>query len=494
MSEIRAAQQEIRRWREEPIHFVRTVLRAEPDDWQAEFLLAAVAGALGRPNVVNPECKRRLALKASKGPGKSTGLAFIGWWFLSCFPFPKGVATSISGDNLRDGLWTELAKWQQQSARLKQMFRWSAERIVSVDHPEQWFLSARQWSRSADPAQQANTLAGIHADNVLVLADESGGIPKGVIAAADAGLANADPTQKRHALLVQAGNPTQMDGPLYDACTVERHLWWVKEISGDPDDPKRASRVSLKWAREVLAQFNNNREHPYVMVNVLGKFPPQGSDKLIGVNEVSDARARVLRDEWFSSDPKVLGVDVARFGDDESVAVIRQGSQGYTPKTWRNLRTTELAGQLAMIINKHDPDAVFIDNGAMGAGVVDQLLVMKYPVIAVDFGGKPFNPRYLNRRAEMWSLMAEWIRSSGSLPPDDILAAELPGPKYWLNNHGQLQLESKEDMKKRGVSSPNRADALALTFAAPVARRGLKVRMPQRSVATYEYDPYSGSR
>lgn len=490
MSAARAtACRAIREWRENPVQFVRQVLHAEPDAWQADFLMAAVAGALGRPNAVNPECLKRLALKASKGPGKSTAQAFLGWWFLTCFEHPKGVATSISGSNLRDGLWTEFAKWQARSELLKGLFLWHAERIVSRDHPETWWFSARQWSASADPSKQADTLAGIHADNVIILVDESGGIPDGVVAAAEAGLANADPTQGKHALLAQSGNPTNLDGPLYRACVRERRLWWVLEISGDPDDPKRATRVSIQWAREQIEKYG--RDDPWVLVNVFGKFPPNSIDTLIGVEDVATAAKRVLTEEQFNTYPVVLGVDVARFGSDESSCVKRQGPAVWKPKTWRNLRTTQLAGQVAQLINTHNPDAVFIDAGAMGAGVIDQLLVLKYPVIAVDFGGKPFDGRYLNRRAEMWMLMADWVKDYASLPADPTLQGELPGPKYWMTPKGQLQLESKEQMRERGVPSPNRADSLALTFAAPVARQGLHVRMPQRKVASFEYDPYA---
>lgn len=469
----------IAEWRANPGLFARQVLRVdEVDAWQDEVLDAATK-------------HRRIALKASKGPGKSTVLAWLIWWFLLTRLHPKVVATSITGDNLKDGLWTELAKWQQRSELLKHAFTWTAERIVANDHPETWWASARQWSKSASADQQANTLAGIHADAVLFVVDEAGGIPDSVVAAAEAGLANADAARGTEALLAIAGNPTHLDGPLYRACSRERALWWVKEISGDPDDPKRAPRVSIEWAREQIRKYG--RDNPWVLVNVFGRFPPGQSNALLGVEEVTEAARRVLPPALYQDEVKVLGVDVARFGDDETVLFPRQGRAAYRPKVLRNLSTTDVAGQVANVIDKWQPDAVFVDVTGVGAGVVDHLQAMGHPVVGIHNGGKAFaSNRFADRRAEMWWVMAEWIKSGATIPDDATLIGELPAPTYTFEAGGSLRLESKKDMKKRGLQSPNRADALALTFAAPVAKQDWKrhgAAFGGRNTA-HEYDPY----
>lgn len=489
--EVAEAQRLIRHWLLNPVEFVRDRLGVdEVDDWQSEVLQAAAAGALGlKGGAVNPDGLNRIALKASKGPGKSTVLSWIGWWFLACFPHPKVVCTSVSGDNLSDGLWTEFAKWQARSPMLQGMFTQSAERIIANDHPDTWWCSARQWAKTANADQQADTLAGIHADNVLILIDESGGIPDGVVAAAEAGLANADPTQGKHALLVQAGNPTHTIGPLYRACTRERALWWVKEISGDPDDPKRAKRVSIQWAREQIQKWGS-REHPFVLVNVLGKFPPGQSNTLIGVNDAEEATQRTVVERDYYLEPKVLGVDVARFGDDRSVICMRQGRACFRPKVFRNLDTQELAGQVAMVIERHSPDACFVDiTGGVGAGVYDRLRALGFNVTPVEFAGKPLSNRYKNKRAEMWFLMADWIKAGGAIPDDGELLAELTAPTYKFDSAGRLQLEAKETMKERGLPSPDKGDALALTFAFPVMARDEYGQRPSRVVKT-DFDPY----
>lgn len=476
------AAHKIREWREVPGRFVREVLRVdEVDAWQDEVLEAAVSG------------KKRIALKASKGPGKSTVLAWLAWWFLFTRAHPKVVATSISGDNLRDGLWTELAKWQQKAPLLKEAFTWSVERVVSKEYPETWWASARQWAKSADASQQANTLAGIHADNVLFLVDEAGGIPDAVVAAAEAGLANADKERGTEALLVIAGNPTHLEGPLYRACTREREMWFVKEISGDPDDPKRAKRVSIEWAREQIRKWG--RESPYVLVNVFGQFPPGQSNALLGIDEVTKASTRTLAERDYTSEPKVLGIDVARFGDDRTVFFLRQGRVAFRPKVIRDADTMEVAGQAAALINKLRPDATFIDATGVGGGVVDRLRELQFSVLGVDGANSPSDDRFLNKRAEMWLEMAEWLRGGGIIPDDGELISELTAPTYKFTSNGQQQLESKADLKKRGLPSPDKADALALTFSYPVARAGLLQRNNAAAPrCVTEYDPFAKER
>lgn len=472
----------IRRWRADPRVFVRECLGVTPDEWQDEVLWALVAAknAEGVPFA-------RFALKASKGPGKSTLLSWAIWWFLVCFPHPKVVATSITGDNLTDNLWTELAKWQARSLFLRSAFAWTATRITAVDHPETWWASARTWPKGGTAEQQADTLAGIHADHVLFVLDEAGGIPDAVAAAAEGGLANADAASGRTAKLIIAGNPTHLSGPLYRACTSERALWWVKEISGDPDDPKRAPRVSIEWARAQIAKYG--RDNPYVLVNVFGRFPPSSANSLLGPDEVAEAMRRRLAEREYLEEVKILGVDVARFGDDRSVIFARQGRATWQPKVFRNLDLMELTGQVAMVWQKFQPDACFIDN-ALGAGVIDRLKQLGYRAMGVDFGGKALTPKFANRRAEMWWGMAEWIREGGVLPELPELTQELTTPVYKFDEHSKLLLEKKADIKKRTGVSPDLADALALTFAAPVAPRELRRLTGGGQQTHHDYDPF----
>jgi phage terminase large subunit len=269
-------------------------------------------------------------MKACKGPGKTAVLAWLGWNFLATRPHPKCAATSISGENLADNFWTEMAKWQAKNAFLKAKFTWTKTRIVANDHPETWFMSARSWPQSADATKQADTLAGLHADYILFIIDESGGIPDAVMVSAEAALSSC---VEGH--IVQAGNPTMLSGPLYRACALERRLWYVIEITGDPDDAKRSPRISVEWAKAQIEKYG--RDNPWVLVNVFGRFPPSSLNVLIGPDEVRAAMKRYYREFEIGKAPKILGVDVARFGDDASVIMPRQGIQMFKPAKYRNI-------------------------------------------------------------------------------------------------------------------------------------------------------------
>lgn len=471
-------------WRHEPWTFVREVFGAEPDIWQNIFLHALVGLNLDGSKMAVRYL--RFALQACKGPGKSTVLAWAMWWFMLTREMPKIVATSISADNLRDNLWAELSKWQKQSRLLSSLFVWTQDRVYEPQNPETWFMSARSWAKSASPQQQADTLAGIHADHVLFVLDESGGIPPGVLATADAGLANVDEAAGREGLVLQAGNPTDVTGALYQAAGVQRALWHVQEISGDPDDPNRAPRVSLEWARALIAEYGRN--HPWVLVNVLGRFAPGASDSLISLHDVTAAKDRRLTADRYHDSPLILGVDVARFGDDETVMCLRQGVLVHPLWVYRRIDTMKTAGLVARIINERNPDAVFIDQTGLGAGVVDRLREQNFAVQGIDSAGEPLDRACLNKRAEMWLLMSKWVTGEVSLPDDPQLISQMPAPKFKYTSSGLLQLESKADMVKRGVSSPDRADALGFTFAMPVAHRGLRLNPERTSTAKMAYD------
>ena len=224
-------------------------------------------------------------------------------------------------------------------------------------------------------------------------------------------------------------------------------------------------------------------------------FTAQGDDQLIALADTEDSAKRVYQQDHVKLFPIVLGIDPARFGDDRSVIFRRQGRQAFKPVVYRGIDNMELATRVANLIEEHDPDAVFCDSGA-GSGVIDRLRQLKYDVIEIPFGGKANKPeQYINRRSEMWWLMKQWIEEGGAIPNDTALKQELATPIYWYDNVGRRVLESKDQIKKRlqGAGSPDLADALALTFALPVAKKEMEdIYIKRRKEATQktEYDPY----
>jgi phage terminase large subunit len=412
-------------------------------------------------------------------------LAWLGWNFLLTRRTPKVIATSITGENLADNLWTEMAKWQAKADLLQRMFVWTKTRIFAKDHPETWWMAARAWPQSGDREKQANTLAGYHEDYILFLLDESGDIPLGVMAAAEPALSSCI---EGH--IVQAGNPTDLHGPLYEAHT-KRHRWHVIEINGDPDNPNRSPRVSAEWARQYI-EDHGGRDDPWVRVNVLGQFPRSALNALVTLEEIETAMNRVHRDYDIGDAALVLGVDVARFGDDASVIFPRRGIQAFNPTRHRNLDSTQGAAIVNRLWNSTEADAVFIDNtGGFGAGWIDQLRLMHKAPIGIGFAEAAHDAqKYANRRAEMYYDAAQWIKGGGGLPRSREMVETFTRTTYTFVKGSRLLIEPKEDIKAKLGYSPDEADAFVLTFAEPISpgkRRGISAK-PRH---TFEHDPYA---
>lgn len=467
----RGAADRIAHWREHPSVMVKELFHVDPDPWQEEALEAFPS---------NP----RIAMKACKGPGKTGVLAWLGWNYLLTRPHPKIGAISVTATNLADGLWTEMAKWQNESTFLKAKFEWTKSRIFAKDHPETWFMSAKSWSQSADATQQANTLAGFHADYVMFLIDESGSMPTNILVAAEASFAG---TKEAH--IVQAGNPESLEGMLYHAATKARHLWHVIEITGDPDDPKRSPRIPIEYAREQIAQWGG-RDNPWVMVNILGKFPPASLNALIGYEEVREAMKRYYRDYEIGNSARVIGVDVALDGGDQSVIAKRHGLQFHPFKKYRNIAPHQGAGVVAREWQDWGADAVFIDaTGGFGSGWLDQLMLLGRSPIGIKFSSDAAKKeRYFNKRAEMAFEFVEWIKRGGALPDDTNLASSLASTTYSFKGDRFL-LEPKIAVKAKIGFSPDEMDACMLTFAQPVVPLGSQQILRPRTQAPY--DPFA---
>jgi len=483
---IEVAREKIALWRRDPLRFAVDELKMQPDKWQEESLRE-----FGNP------ANQRMGWKACKGPGKTALLAVLNWNFLATRPHPKMAATSITEDNLADCFWSEMAKWQGRSKFLKEAFQWNKTRIFAKHHPETWFLSARTWSKKADPQQQADALAGIHADYTMFTLDESGGIPQAVMTTAEAALAAG-----KECRVLQAGNPTHLEGPLYRACTLDKHLWWMREITGDPADPMRSPRVSIKWAQDQIDSYG--KDNPWVLVNVFGRFPPSSLNVLLGPDEVRDAMKRHLRIEEYNWSQKRIGIDVARFGDDLTVLFPRQGLAAFRPIPMRHPRNSavsvEIASKVMFSKNKWGSEMEFFDDTVGWAhGAIDVMRAAGHSPTPVVYNNPADNPRYKNKRAEMWLKMADWVKAGGALPNIPELVAELTIPTYTFVG-GQFVMEEKDQIKKRMGRSPNFADALANTFAIPdlPASNVFPAGMLQQYANNYhkneDYNPYDPDR
>lgn len=472
-------------WRRDPVFFVRDQFGVEPDPWQRELLEA----------FPDPE-KRHIAMQACAGPGKTAGLAWCGWNFLSCYAepgeHPKGAAISCTSDNLRDNLWPEMAKWQERSDFLNAKFKWMKKKIECKDAPNTWFLSARSYSKSATPDEQGRSLSGLHSKFIIYLIDESGDINPAVLRSAEQGLSTVGGFKK----ILQAGNPTSHQGMLYLAATKQANKWMIIRITGDPDDPRRSPRIDKAHSQEQIDEWG--RDNPWVMAYILGLFPPSSINSLFSPDEVEDAMAQHLREHDYAYSQKRLGIDVARFGDDRTVIAPRQGLAAFPCVTMRNARTPEIVARVIKAKFDWGSEVEFVDGtGGWGAGVVDGLHQGGYNPIEVLFNEKAFDPRYYNKRAEMYFNFSKWVKRGGALPKSTTLKRELTEMTYTYKD-SKLIMESKEQIKKRLGFSPDEGDGYALTFAhedAPAKTLADQIAgKMQQQQKPRDWDPYADDR
>lgn len=446
------ASQVLKLWRMKPKIFIKDAFDVTLDAWQEDVVDLYMEN-------------QRLGLVASKGPGKTFTLAMLGWHFFATHHQPKMAALSVTKEHLMANLWAELLKWRARSPLLVQSTNDGFSKISLKGHEGYSFIDARSYPKQADETQMASALAGLHSDNIAFLIDEAGTIPDSVLATADAALSTGDSATKKAKILV-TGNPEVAKGTLYRAYmgrTVQK--WAIYTISGDPDDPKRAPRVSKTWAQEQIATYG--KDDPWVLVNVFGKYPPTASNTLISEEEIHAAMNRTVEERSVQNSQVRLGVDVARGGIDRTVFARRRGLKAYPLEAISSdVFGPELAGKIAFMQQDLGIERVFVDNtGGYGSSVIDSLGVFpNMDVTPVVYNARAQDRRYFNKRTEMWVRLRDWIKKGGCLPNDPGLAEELMMPKLMFSG-SIFRLEEKEQIKSRLGRSPDKADALAQTFA-----------------------------
>ncbi|MGC2047986.1 MAG: hypothetical protein WA635_05175, partial [Gallionella sp.] len=270
-----------------------------------------------------------------------------------------------------------------------------------------------------------------------------------------------------------------------------RKVWQVIEISADPQDPNRTPRVSIEHAQQQIDEWG--RDNPYVLVNIFGQFPPSSINALIGPAEVEESFKRYYRDYEIGDAPKILGVDVAREGNDASVIFKRQGIQAFKMLKHRNIDSTQGAGIVNREWLEFDADACFVDGtGGFGSGWIDQLIQLGKAPIGVHFASQAHqHGRYFNKRAEMAMEAVTWIKRGGALPDSRELLRALTETTYTFKGD-KLIIEPKEIVKAKLGFSPDEMDAFILTFAEAVTPRSTntRTRPANRSAVNANYSPY----
>lgn len=449
----------IPKYRKNPVLFAKEVLRFEPDDWQKEVLLD-----LAR----NP----KVAIKSGQGVGKTGIEAVALLWFLTCFPYPRVVATAPTKQQLHDVLWSEVAKWQERSPLLKAILKWTKTYIYLIGNEKRWFATART-------ATKPENMQGFHEDNMLFIIDEASGVADPIMEAILGTLSGANNK------LLMCGNPTRKSGTFFDAFNADRAIYKCHTVSS-LDSPRTNKENIASLVRKYGEDSN------VVRVRVKGEFPNQEDDVFIALSTIEHSCMLDLSEDM-PIKRIAFGVDVARYGNDETVIAQNVGGNITLPVMFRGQSLMTTVGKVVQLYRQLIADFpqytgfiyVNIDDCGLGGGVTDRLEEVKQEeklerMIVVPINAAASVPddivedgnakvkaknKYDNMTTYLWGSVKDKMESEVlSIENDNELVAQFSCRKYRMTSRGKMVLESKEEMKKRGISSPDRADAVALSI------------------------------
>jgi hypothetical protein len=427
-------------YKDKPVEFVRNVIGANPLPWQEDFLRAIAAG------------ERRISVRAGHGVGKSTVCSWaMIWHLLTRYP-QKTVCTAPTAGQLFDALFSELKFWiNKLPPVLRDTIEVFSDRIVLKSSPEGSFISARTSS-----ADRPEALAGIHSENVLLICDEASAIPEQVYESAAGSMSG------HAASTILIGNPTRNSGLFFLSHHRLKGEWRTFHV------PCTANPlVNQDFVTQIATTYGENSNA--FRVRVLGEFALREDDTLIPAELIDSAMTRDIVPD--PNAPLIYGLDVARFGDDRTVLVKRRGSVVAEIKGWNGADLMETVGRVMADWRIDRPDVVCVDSIGLGGGVADRLRELGVNVRDVNVSETAaMNPQAAKLRDELWLSTRDWLATRAvHIPKHDDLRQELVAPTYTFLSNGKLKVEGKGDMKKRGMRSPDLADALCLTFAGEAA-------------------------
>jgi hypothetical protein len=467
-----------------------------PDKWQIQVLVT-ISQCLSWDEAL------QIAISSGHGVGKSALVSWVILWGISTRVGTKGVVTANTDNQLRTKTWVELGKWFQLAPILHGLFQMEGVSIHARDErwAQQWRFDRITWSEKSTEA-----FAGMHNKDkrIIVIFDEASSIPD-VIWEVTEGMKTDSNTE---IFWLVCGNPTRSIGRFKECFFRHRADWRTMKIDGRTAKMTNKSLYD-KWVKTY------GEDSDFVRVRVRGEFPRVGSLQFIPDEIV---RAATIREPIATIyDPLIMGVDVARFGDNNSVIAFRRGRDARTIPwvEFSGVDTNTLSLKVIELYQKYQPDGVFVDAGGVGGGVADRLRYSRLPVKDVIFGatadGSNHNTEegmvvYANKRTQMWGAMRDWLGNApnhlgemlpgGAIPNNTQLSDELTSIQYGytlLYGKDAIILEKKEDMRRRGVASPDAADALACTFAFPILKSDHTDRLKNKPTHQTDYNPFASS-
>jgi phage terminase large subunit len=444
-------------WKASPAQFVRDALGANPEPWQQQALDAVAK-------------HHRVAIRSGHGIGKSALLAWLVLWFGFTRSNGKIPSTAPTSHQLEDVLLAEVRKWldRMRARGWGYLTRQVTLTQEAIRFPSGTFAALRTGSKDRPEALQ-----GFHAADLLFLLDEASGIEDVVFEVAGGALSTAN------AMVVMTGNPTRTSGYFYQAFHSQRAHWHCLHVPCTA-----SSQVSAAYVEQMLEQYGEDSN--VYRVRVQGEFPLEEDAVLVPLHL---CEAAINRDVAKQHLMPVWGLDVARFGSDDSALCKRQGNRIMEPLTiWRHRDLMQIAGLLLREYNDTDdedkPSEILIDAIGLGAGVLDRCRELSLPVRGINVGEAPATDsgQFSRLRDELWWRTRERFAGRDvSIPEDARLIGELTSVQYAYTSNGKLQVEGKDSMRKRGLKSPDAADALVLTFAGGLDRPAAEKRYERYS-------------
>lgn len=450
-----------------------------PRQWQLKALRKMRQHIIDNKNKVthghDPELLK-IARASGRGIGKSAFLAWIALWLFSCVPASTVIVSANTEQQLKSTTFPEIRKWATMAINS----RWFEHNAMSlrpadwlVDSMKKttkmddayWYIQARLWSEEAPDA-----FAGVHSQRAMaVLFDEASGIASNIWPVTQGYFTD----KTTHRFWVAISNPRNPSGEFFECFHGNRSQWDHENI-----DARTVTENDQTLYNDIIDQYGEDSDQ--ARVEVYGQFPRQGDYQFIGRGDVEDA---IDREPFADAGaPLLMGVDPARFGNDKAVIAFRCGKDASSIKLekYDKCSVVELAEHCARAIDKYKPDACFVEGDGVGGGVSDILKSTGYNVIEVKVGGGAQDKdMYMNHRVELWGRMRDWLPNA-SLPNDKGLLDDLTAPMYEYSLKGQLKLEPKDKMKKRGHASPDSADALAMTFSRTIGRKDSSLTQRRR--------------
>ena len=445
-------------WQKDPVLFAKEVVNYDADDWQADTLR----------DLADPTC-HRVSVRSGQGVGKTATEAVAVLWFLSCFPYARVVATAPTRQQLNDVLWAEIAKWQAKSPLLSVILKWTKTYVYVVGMEKRWFAVART-------ATKPENMQGFHEDNMLFIVDEASGVAEPIMEAVLGTLSGGNNK------LLMCGNPTKTSGTFYDSHinAKVRPLYRTRRVSSR--DVSRTNKENIE-----MLERRYGRDSNVVRVRVDGEFPLQEDDVFIPISLIEKS----INTDY---EPKKMplkiqiGCDVARFGEDKTVIgyAVDEKVDFFLKRNGQDTMTTadkivELGEMLVRRYKWQHPIPVCVDDGGVGGGVVDRLNRIKkndpdrfwwLQVIRIQFGKRINHRYYHDSTTYMMGVLRKLLEDyedDGTpkpveviLPNDDDLVGQLSSRKYAMTEQSKQKVESKEDMKKRDLPSPDEADCVLL--------------------------------